>query len=520
MNVSQMSLRQKIGQLMMIGFHGTRLSEKVQRMIVEDCVGGIILFGRNIGTPEEVLRLTSDLQTCAKTAGHPFPLLISIDQENGVVRRLGKGTTLFPGNRLLGAVDDEKVTRHIARATAEELKRLGINMNLAPVLDVNNNPQNPVIGVRSFGESVDGVIRHGLAFIEGHQAVGVVTTAKHFPGHGDTDVDSHLDLPTVPHGLKRLETVELRPFQEAIDAGVCCVMIAHVFFPAFEAEDKVPATLSHSVVTGLLREKMGFNGVVTTDCLEMDAVSKTIGTVEGALRALKAGVDVLMISHSHDLQEKAMERIAQAVESGELEEEVIDRSVRRILLLKERYLSWHSVSAAGKGVPDAVGASRHRELAKRAYARGVTLLKDDGILPLSRDTDCKILVVAVSGKNVSTPVEDPRYADYRLADAVRRYRPGARDIRVGMEPTKDEMKNVERHMQSADVVVFGTVNAHLHRQQAELVNRLSSFGKPVVVVAMRDPYDLTVIPNVSAYVAAYEYTLHALNAAVDIVFGK
>src|SRR5690606_2186935 len=286
-----MSLRQKIGQLMMIGFHGTRLSEKVQRMIVEDCVGGIILFGRNIGTPEEVLRLTSDLQTCAKTAGHPFPLLISIDQENGVVRRLGKGTTLFPGNRLLGAVDDEKVTRHIARATAEELKRLGINMNLAPGLDVNNNPQNPVIGVRSFGESVDGVIRHGLAFIEGHQAVGVVTTAKHFPGHGDTDVDSHLDLPTVPHGLKRLETVELRPFQEAIDAGVCCVMIAHVFFPAFEAEDKVPATLSHSVVTGLLREKMGFNGVVTTDCLEMDAVSKTIGTVEGALRALKAGVD-------------------------------------------------------------------------------------------------------------------------------------------------------------------------------------------------------------------------------------
>lgn len=519
MNVKKMSLRQKVGQLMMVGFPESEPSADILRMIEDEHVGGIILFGRNIGTPEDVLRLTTDLQTTAKKAGHPFPLFLSIDQENGVVRRLGEGTTVFPGNMLLGAVKNEQVTLSVAKATAEELKGLGINMNLAPVLDVNNNPRNPVIGVRSFAESPDDVTRHGLASISGHQQAGVMTTAKHFPGHGDTDTDSHLALPTISHDLERLEKVELPPFEKAIEAGVDSVMIAHVFFPALESEDGRPATVSRSVVTGLLREKMGYDGVIMTDCLEMDAISKTIGTAEGALQALKAGIDILMVSHSYAVQKETIERIVQAVESGELQEDMIDRATHRIWRLKQRYLSWGDVLSASKGVPATVGGETHCKLAEQAYARGITLLKNDGILPLGRDGDDELLVV-VPGQKVSTPVEDPKYAHYRLADAIRRYHPSVKEVRITVSPTNDEIREVEALAESADTVIFGTVNAHINTRQADLVNRLSSTGKPVIAVAMRNPYDLTAFSDVSAYLATYEYTFPALSIAADIIFGK
>lgn len=519
MNTGVLSLRQKVGQLMMVGFKGNEPSADILRLIEEGHVGGIILFGHNIGTPEQLLRLTGELQTCANNAGHALPLFISIDQENGTVRRLGPGTTVFPGNMLLGAVGSEQATRDVARATAEELKALGINMNLAPVLDVNNNPDNPVIGVRSFGETSEDVTRHGLASIAGHRDSGVMTSAKHFPGHGDTDTDSHLALPTIPHGIERLEEVEFVPFRRAIAAGVDSVMISHVFFPALESEQGVPASLSRSVVTHLLREKMGYDGVVMTDCLEMNAISETVGVAEGALQALKAGVDIVMVSHTYSRQKESIERIVQAVETGELDEAVIDRAVARVQRLKAKYLSWDNILPVPKKVPSIVGGEAHHKLAEHQFALGITLLKNDGFLPLHPEDATEVLVV-IPEQKVSTPVEDVRFANYRLADAIREHHEHVQEIHIGISPEKKEADEVLQRTPSADVVIFGTVNAHLNRKQAELVSRILKAGKPVVAVAMRNPYDLTVIQDVAAYLATYEYTFPALSAAADIIFGK
>src|SRR6266851_7263345 len=221
---TSMALEEQIGQLLVVGFWGTTPSPEVIDLIRNYHIGGIILFSRNVQDAQEVLELTHRLQMIALRARHRAPLLIAIDQENGMVQRLGRGTTLFPGNMALGAIGSEQVVYNVAQATGRELKALGINMNLAPVVDVNNNPANPVIGVRSFGEDPRLVARLGSAMVKGYQNAGVIACLKHFPGHGDTAVDSHLALPTIPHALERLEAVELVPFRAGIEAGAESVM--------------------------------------------------------------------------------------------------------------------------------------------------------------------------------------------------------------------------------------------------------------------------------------------------------
>src|SRR6267154_2104392 len=214
-----MTLEEQLGQALMVGFGGITPSQDIIDLISRYHIGNIILFSRNIGNTRQVLELTQSLQKIAREAGHPYPLLIAIDQENGIVQRLGEAATIFPGNMALGAIGSDEIAYEVARATGQELQALGINMNLAPVVDVNNNPANPVIGVRSFGENAQLVARLGIAAVKGYHDAGVITTLKHFPGHGDTAVDSHLALPTIPHSLDRLETVELLPFKRCIEAG-------------------------------------------------------------------------------------------------------------------------------------------------------------------------------------------------------------------------------------------------------------------------------------------------------------
>jgi beta-N-acetylhexosaminidase len=251
--IAAMSLEEKVGQLFQIGFSTPAVSDQIKDMIENYHVGGVIYFSRNLENSAQTAELSNKLQQLALNSGAELPLFISADQEGGTVTRL-KGATHFPGNMALGAASDQDLTEEVAAATAVELKNLGINVNLAPVLDVNNNPANPVIGVRSFGEDPELVAELGAAYIKGLQSEGVTATAKHFPGHGDTDTDSHLDLPIINHQRSRLDRVELYPFKKAIEVGVDSIMTAHVYFPAIEKEDGIPATLSKSVLTDLLRE--------------------------------------------------------------------------------------------------------------------------------------------------------------------------------------------------------------------------------------------------------------------------
>lgn len=360
--VEQMSLSEKVGQLFQIGFSGFDLDAEIEAMIKDYYIGGVIYFSRNIKNLEQTARLSNQLQSLALNSGSKLPLFISIDQEGGSVSRL-KGATNFPSNMTLGVVNDKQLTNKIGKTVGSELKNLGININLAPVLDVNNNPNNPVIGVRSFGSDPKLVAELGKAYIEGIQSEGVIATAKHFPGHGDTETDSHLELPTINHDKERLNKIELYPFKKAIKAGVKSIMVAHIYFPAFEKEKGIPATLSKSVLTDLLRKKMNFKGLIITDCMEMKAIADNFGTAEGAVRAIKAGSDIVLVSHTYAEQKKAVKAVIEAIEKGRISENRIDESVKRIIKTKIKNLDPNKFTKASS---ENIDFEAHQKIAAEA----------------------------------------------------------------------------------------------------------------------------------------------------------
>lgn len=514
-------VKKKIGQLMIFGFKGKTATPEIKKLIREHHIGGVILFGRNIGAPEEVLALTRELQIEAKEAGHEKPLLICIDQENGVVRRLGDGATIFPGSMLLGATGRKENAYITGLLTGRELKALGINWNLAPVLDINNNPDNPVIGVRSYGETAEIVSEFGKQAVKGMQDAGIITTLKHFPGHGDTTVDSHLDLPIISHGISRLKEMELKPFMDVIEHGADTIMSAHVYFPAIEDLENVPATLSRKVITGLLREGLGYNGVVTTDCMEMNAISDGIGTAEGAVEALKAGVDLIMVSHLQSKQYETLSLVEAAVQSGEVSKDIIDDAHNRVMKLKDMYLSWENVSLNDSPtVPTLVGSKLHELEAYEIYKQGITMVKNDGdLLPLNLMEEDRILVVYP--ENVyALLVEDKRYSIFSLGEAVNNLHDRTEVLALSNPPTDTQIENVRLIVKDYKAVIIGTLSIKPDDQQVKLVRELYKENENVIVIATRSPYDLAYLPQIPSYLATYEFSKPALQTAVEAIFGK
>ena len=513
--MSQQVASIQVGQLMVVGFKGKIAPESIIDLIHQHQIGGIILFSHNVGTPQELLSLTSSLQREAQKAGYEYPLLICLDQENGVVRRLGKGTTTFPGAMSIGATANSKNAFDISLATGKELKELGVNWNLAPVLDVNNNPDNPVIGVRSFGENPHLVAEFGKNAMKGLQNAGVITTLKHFPGHGDSNVDSHLSLPVIGHTRARLDEVELVPFQACIAEGADTIMSAHVYFPAIEDRENVPATLSKKVISGLLREELGFDGVVTTDCLEMKAISETIGTEKGAVEALNAGVDLVMVSHTHEVQLRTIKELELALAQGVLQEESLKASLNRINKLKGKYLSWENTPFHSEFV--SLGSEEHKNIAEKVFQESVTIVKNEGLLPLQMDQT--ILVINPPNQTIYG-VEDVKEIKTTLSDAMKEF---SNQVEAYDLPTSFTLKEMDLLIQRAkefDVIVIGTLSVSATSYEIELFNRLLKLGIPVVGVAMRNPYDLRFFPDVTAYLATYEFTYLALRTAAQAIFGK
>jgi beta-N-acetylhexosaminidase len=328
----EMTSREKIGQLFMVGFLGTSVPPDLAAFIRDYKPGGVILFSRNLESVEQIVQLTNDLQHCSPKS----PLLISIDQEGGRVSRLPKGFTIFPPCELIGRCHSGELAYAAAATIAKELKAVGINMNMAPVLDVNSNPDNPVIGDRAFGSAAETVIEMGLVTAAGLHDHKVVACGKHFPGHGDTNADSHKELPVVEASRDRLETVEFPPFRRAVAAGIATLMSAHVLYKALD--DQLPATLSREVMTHLLREQMGYDGVVLTDDLEMHAIVDHYGPGDAAVRALLAGCDMLLICKEREREIAAFEAVEKAVASGAIDTARLDQSVARIQRVKQRYL--------------------------------------------------------------------------------------------------------------------------------------------------------------------------------------
>ena len=328
----ELTSREKIGQLFMVGFLGTSVTPDLAAFLKDYKPGGVILFSRNLESIEQIVQLTNDLQQCSPKS----PLLISIDQEGGRVSRLPKGFTIFPPCEVIGQCRSGELAYAAASTIAKELKAVGINMNMAPVLDVNSNPDNPVIGDRAFSSSADTVGEMGLVTAAGLQDAKVVACGKHFPGHGDTNSDSHKELPVVDAPRERLEAVEFPPFRRAAAAGIATMMTAHVLYRALD--DQLPATLSPAIITRILREQMGYDGVVLTDDLEMHAIVDHYGPGDAAVRAVLAGCDVLLICKERDREIAAFEAVEKAVASGTIDMARLDQSVARIQRVKQRYL--------------------------------------------------------------------------------------------------------------------------------------------------------------------------------------
>jgi len=328
------SIRRDIGQLLIGSLPGTTITPELRSLAKEFQLGGVILFSRNIEAPEQVAELAHDAQSLATDS----PLWVSVDQEGGRVARLKAPFTEWPPMAVLGRSGDSSLASRFAASLAAELKAVGITLDYAPVLDIHTNPKNPIIGDRALAESAERVAELGAAIVAGLQNHGVAACGKHFPGHGDTAVDSHLDLPLVEHPPDRIRRVECVPFRAAITADVAFIMTAHILVPTLDED--LPATLSPRIVRGMLRDELGFNNVIVSDDLEMKAIAKTCTVPDAAVRAIAAGCDAFLVcSGDADAQAQALEALVHAVEEGRIPQKALDDSQRRLRQAKERFLA-------------------------------------------------------------------------------------------------------------------------------------------------------------------------------------
>ena len=520
--MARMTLEEKVGQLFVQYAYGSAADTKDARnvplygvqtpaeVVQKYHLGGVIYFNwtDSANDPHQIANLSNGLQRAAlsEPSKVDIPLTISTDQEQGVVVRVGPPATQFPGNMALGAGRSVDDARTAARITGEELKAIGINTDFAPVSDVNVNPLNPVIGVRSFSSDPMLTAQLASAQVKGYQDdAGISSTAKHFPGHGDTDVDSHYGFPIITHTREQWEQIDAPPFRADIAAGIDMIMTAHINFPALDPSGD-PATLSKPILTGLLRGELGFKGVIITDSLGMQGVRDKYGDAEVAVRALEAGVDQLLMPPDMDT---AWDAVVAAVQSGRISRSDLDAKVRRILTLKYDKGLVANPYVDTAAVDSVVGTPEHLAAADAVTNRTTTLVKnDDAALPMAVDGKN----VLVTGYGVTTK--------RTLADALT-----ARGARVtvketGTSPSYATIDGAVAAAADQDSVVVTTMKAWSTPQQQELVERLLATGKQVVVVAVRDPYDIAYFDDAPTYVATYSYSPVAIEALARVLTGE
>lgn len=510
MTALTMTVREKIGQLILTGFSAPEITADLHRLVAEYKIGNIILFSHNVGGVDQLSRLCGELQAMiVKETGRPA--LISIDQEGGRVTRLPNEATNVPGAMAIAAGGRPEQAYAAGRITARELRALGINFNLAPVLDINNNPHNPVINVRSYGDTAETVTEYGLQMLRGLQDGGVLAAVKHFPGHGDTAVDSHLGLPVIGKTLAELEALELAPFRRAIEAGAESVMTAHILFPALEAE-RVPATMSRTIVTGLLKNELKFDGLIVSDCLEMDAIKKFYGTARGALGALKAGVHMVFVSHTPALVIETVELLERAVQSGELPMEVLDEAVAKVLYYKRKY------AAVERTVRDLsiVGCAAHRRSAEQMSLESICRVRGELRRVEPGDPSTIFLGSYPYRSDLASSSVD---AAFSFPETLGRIYSTAHQV-IGIDPEPDEIERIAADVRSYPDVVIGLYNARENEGQLKLVRRLRELGHQVTAVALGRPYDLELLPDDVCGLAAFEYTPLSVMSVARVLDGS
>ena len=534
--LSQMSTKQKIEQMIMITLRPwsddngeavsvTTLNGELKQFIKGHNFSGVCLFADNIQTTEQSIALTSEIQQAALDSECGIPMMISADQEGGIIYRLGTGTPTC-GNMALGATNDPSLAFENARIIGSELSSVGINTNLAPVFDVNNNPSNPVINIRSFSSDPDIVGKMGIEYIKGLQNEGIITTCKHFPGHGDTGTDSHTGLPLIDKSYDEIKNLELKPYNEEVLNSTDMIMTAHIQFPQIETETyistltgenvNIPATLSKTIITDILRNDLEFDGVVTTDSMLMDAIQKNFDLVDAAVLAMNADVDILLepmtIQCSEDISkmEIYIENIEKEVNDGNISEETINKSVTRILSMKEKRGILDYTDPNAEEALKTVGSSEHREKALQIAEKAITLIKNDNdLLPLDLGNNGKIAYFYPYSNVENTMAfalnrlkSEGIVADGVTADCIwHRYH---------------NASEFEENIKNSDIVIlafemYSTDNLDKTNEnrgwQARFADDLISLAhendKKVVLISANIPYDTARFPEADAILAAY-----------------
>ncbi|MEL6251613.1 MAG: glycoside hydrolase family 3 N-terminal domain-containing protein [Bacteroidota bacterium] len=505
--LADMTLEEKIGQLFMVTTYSNQEEKDyryIESLIMRHKIGGLIFMQ---GNPAKQVELINRYQSLSD-----IPLMISMDAEWGLSMRL-KQTRAYPRNMTLGAIKNDSLLYAMGKQMAKEMRRVGVHVNFAPVVDVNNNANNPVINFRSFGENRYRVARKGIMISNGMQDQGVIACAKHFPGHGDTEVDSHYDLPVINHSLQRLDSIELYPFSKLIHSGVKSVMVSHLYIPSLDTTKNVGASLSPKIINGLLREKMGYDGLIFTDALNMKGVTKYYPSGEVSLKALMAGNDFLL---SPVDVPKAIRTIGIAVSSGKITEAELDIHVARILKAKKELGLTKAKPISRKNLIEDLNSSEAKILRKKLYEAAITIARNEGgVLPLQRLEGKKIAYVQIGGKRGNSFDSGlKKYAEispYYISSAA----------------SAAEQQRLLNVLEEFNTVIIGVRNMNqrasrnfgISRGAGDLVREIANSGKTSVVTVFGNPYSLKNFGSENATVVAYEETTETGQAAAAAIFG-
>lgn len=516
-SIKDLSVEEKVGQLLIAHFNGEIANQDAKSLVQDVHVGGIIYYNwaNTLSSPQQVRNLSIELQQLAKANSHPIPLFIAVDQEGGVVARLTQGFTVFPGNKALAMTNDSQLAEKSAFAIGNELKAVGVNMNFSPVVDINCNPRNPVIGVRSFGEFPHVVLEFAKQAIAGYHKAGIITCLKHYPGHGDVGVDSHEDLPVVKKTKDQLWHNELLPFlQLASEADT--IMTAHIMLPDLDAKNC--ATLSKTILD-IVRNEMGFNRPIISDSLIMEGVVKKCASIDdAAIRAINAGCDILILggkqlvgsNANFELTVADVKRIhkslVSAVQNGQISEKRLNQAVERILALKNSY----SLSTEPSSTDlSSVNSKANQLLAKTIASLAIKTIENKSLSATTLEQSHIVLFAPVVVKDTINQTTLPQLGlDTRCLFFNQ------------LNPSEDEIKAAAELAKKADLILFCSYNAWKNSAQAALIDILLNSDKPMALIALRDPLDAYLFPKADIVISTFSPTAPSIEAAANRLLEK